>query len=53
MPAGRAYEIPDLLNAATASGRTVVAYPFEGAWQPIDRMEQLEDAARTASLNLS
>ena len=50
VPDGRAYEIPDLLNAAAASDRKVVAYPFGGAWQPIDRMEQLEDAARAAGM---
>jgi NDP-sugar pyrophosphorylase family protein len=53
VPDGRAYEIPDLLNVAAASGRKVVAYPFGGAWQPIDRMEQLEDAARTAGMKSS
>jgi NDP-sugar pyrophosphorylase family protein len=50
IPDGRAYEIPDLLNRASASGRRIVAYPFEGKWLPIDRMEQLEEAARTVGV---
>jgi NDP-sugar pyrophosphorylase family protein len=51
VPDGRAYEMPDLLNAAAASGCRVVAYPFTGTWLAIDRMEQLEDAARTAGVH--
>jgi NDP-sugar pyrophosphorylase family protein len=47
IPDGRAYEIPDLLNKASESGLKVVAYPFEGEWLPIDRMDQLEEATRT------
>jgi NDP-sugar pyrophosphorylase family protein len=53
LPAGRAYEIPDLLNKASEAGRKVVAYPFEGEWLPIDRMEQLEEATRTVDLRPS
>ena len=48
VPDGRAYEIPELLNVAAASGLTVVAYPFAGTWLAIDRMDQLQDASRIA-----
>jgi NDP-sugar pyrophosphorylase family protein len=51
IPGGRAYEIPDLLNAAAASGQRVVAYPFAGEWLAIDRMEQLTDAARIVGIH--
>jgi NDP-sugar pyrophosphorylase family protein len=53
IPGGRAYEIPDLLNKASESGLKVVAHPFDGAWLPIDRLEQLEEAARTVDLRPS
>lgn len=53
IPEGRAYEIPDLLNKASESDLKVVAYPFDGEWLPIDRMEQLEEAARTVDLRPS
>ena len=46
IPDDRAYEMPDLLNEAAASGLSVVAYPFAGAWLAIDQMEQLSEAAR-------
>lgn len=46
VPYGQPFEMPDLLNAALNSGLTVRAYPFAGAWLAIDRMEQLEEAAR-------
>jgi NDP-sugar pyrophosphorylase family protein len=46
VPGGQAFEMPDLLNTALNSGLTVRAYPFAGAWLAIDRMEQLEEAAR-------
>jgi NDP-sugar pyrophosphorylase family protein len=49
VPDGRSYEMPDLLNAAAKSGLDVVAYPFTGMWLAIDRMDQLEDAARAAN----
>jgi NDP-sugar pyrophosphorylase family protein len=48
VPEGRAYEIPELLNVAAASGLNVVAYPFAGTWLAIDRMDQLQDASRIA-----
>ena len=51
VPDGRAYEIPDLLNAAAASGLSVAAYPFAGKWLAIDRLEQLEDATRAAGMH--
>lgn len=46
IPPGRAFDMPDLVNALVAAGRTVAAYPFDDAWLAIDRIEQLEDAAR-------
>lgn len=49
VPDGRAFEMPELLNTAIDSGRSVRAYPFAGTWLAIDRMEQLEDAARIVS----
>ena len=45
VPDGQAFEMPQLLNAAVESGRSVRAYPFAGKWLAIDGMEQLEDAA--------
>ena len=51
VPDGRAYEIPDLLNAAAASGLSVAAYPFAGTWLAIDRLEQLEDATRASGMH--
>ncbi len=50
VPEGRAFEMPDLLNAAARAGLTVRAYPFDGPWLAIDRMEQLEDATRKAGV---
>ncbi len=49
VPGGRAYELPELLNVAVKSGLNVAGYQFDGAWLPIDRMEHLEDAARTVA----
>jgi NDP-sugar pyrophosphorylase family protein len=46
VPDGQTFEMPELLNTALESGRSVRAYPFSGAWLAIDGMEQLEDAAR-------
>lgn len=46
VPTDQPFEMPDLLNTALQSGLTVKAYPFAGAWLAIDRMEQLEEAAR-------
>jgi NDP-sugar pyrophosphorylase family protein len=46
VPAGRFYDIPDLVNALVAAGRPVGAYHFDGEWLAIDRIEQLEDAGR-------
>jgi NDP-sugar pyrophosphorylase family protein len=46
VPSGQPFEMPDLLNAALNAGLTVRAYPFSGAWLAIDRLEQLEEAAR-------
>ena len=49
VPDGQAFEMPELLNTALDSGRTVRAYPFAGSWLAIDGMEQLEEAARIAA----
>jgi NDP-sugar pyrophosphorylase family protein len=46
IPGERAFDMPDLINVLLAEGRTVGAYPFDGEWLAIDRIEQLEDAAR-------
>ena len=46
VPDGQPFEMPELLNTALESGRTVRAYPFAGSWLAIDGMEQLEEAAR-------
>lgn len=40
------FDIPDLVNAMLRAGRGVAAYQFDGEWLAIDRIEQLEDAAR-------
>jgi len=50
IPEGSPYELPDLINTAAASGHRVVAYPFSGPWLAIDRIEQLEEAARLVGL---
>jgi NDP-sugar pyrophosphorylase family protein len=50
IPEGSPYELPDLVNTAAASGHSVVAYPFSGPWLAIDRIEQLEEAARLVGL---
>ena len=44
VPEGVPYQMPDLLNSAIAKGYQVVAYPFEGKWMAIDRVEQLMDS---------
>ena len=46
VPHGKFFDIPDLVNALLADGRAVGAYPFDGEWLAIDRIEQLEDASR-------
>ncbi len=50
LPGTGVYEMPDLLNAAVASGLRVMAYPFAGTWLAIDRLEQLEEATRIAGV---
>ncbi len=49
VPDGRSFEMPELLNTALESGRSVGAYPFAGPWLAIDGMEQLEEGARIAA----
>lgn len=46
IPANEFFDIPDLVNRLLAANRSVAAYPFAGEWLAIDRIEQLEDAAR-------
>jgi NDP-sugar pyrophosphorylase family protein len=46
IPHGRAFDVPDLVNSLLAAGRPVGAFPHNGEWLAIDRIEQLEDAAR-------
>ena len=46
IPRGEFFDMPDLVNKLLAAGRPVGAYPFDGQWLAIDRIEQLEDAAR-------
>jgi NDP-sugar pyrophosphorylase family protein len=46
IPAGRFFDMPDLVNAVVAAGGRAGAYAFDGEWLAIDRIEQLEDAAR-------
>ncbi|HXW34864.1 MAG TPA: sugar phosphate nucleotidyltransferase [Acidimicrobiales bacterium] len=50
VPDARAFEMPQLLNAAVAKGLRVVSHPFEGTWLAIDGMAQLEDAAKIAGV---
>ncbi len=40
------FDMPDLVNELVAQGRAVGAYHFVGEWLAIDRIDQLEDAAR-------
>ncbi len=46
IPRGEFFDMPDLVNKLLAAGRPVGAYSFDGQWLAIDRIEQLEDAAR-------
>ncbi|MBI5290225.1 MAG: NTP transferase domain-containing protein [Chloroflexi bacterium] len=46
IPKDEFVDIPDLINRLLAGGRPVGAYRFDGEWLAIDRIEQLEDAAR-------
>jgi len=46
VPYNSFFDIPDLVNRLLAVGRGVAAYRFTDAWLAIDRIDQLEDAAR-------
>ncbi|HYM15079.1 MAG TPA: sugar phosphate nucleotidyltransferase [Dehalococcoidia bacterium] len=46
VPPDRFFDMPDLVNGLLAAGRSVGAYHFTDDWLAIDRLEQLEDAAR-------
>jgi NDP-sugar pyrophosphorylase family protein len=46
IPPGRFFDIPDLVNALAAAGRSAAQYHFDDDWLAIDRIDQLEDAAR-------
>lgn len=49
IPEDTFFDMPDLANALLAAGRGVGAWPIEGQWMAIDRIEQLEDAGRMIS----
>ena len=51
IPPGSPYEIPHLVNLTAEAGRRVLAYPFSGEWLAIDRMENLEEAARIVGVH--
>ena len=46
VPEGRFFDIPDMVNALVSANRPVGAFNFTDEWIAIDRIEQLEDAAR-------
>ncbi len=46
IPYNSFYDIPDLVNRLLADRRQVGAYRFTDDWLAIDRIDQLEDAAR-------
>ena len=46
VPRDTFFDMPDLVNALVGKQRRVGAYRFDGEWLAIDRIEQLEDAAR-------
>jgi NDP-sugar pyrophosphorylase family protein len=46
IPEDTFFDMPDLANALLARGGSVGAWPLEGEWLAIDRIEQLEDAGR-------
>jgi len=46
IPYNSFFDIPDLVNRLLADGRPVGAYHFTDDWLAIDRIDQLEDAAR-------
>jgi len=46
IPRGRPFDMPDFVNALIAAGRAVGGYELHGEWLAIDRIEQLEEAAR-------
>ncbi len=46
IPYNSFFDIPDLVNRLLADGRPVGAYQFTDDWLAIDRIDQLEDAAR-------
>jgi len=44
VPSQAVVDMPELMNIAVAAGRDVVAYPFDGPWLAIDRIEHLTEA---------
>jgi len=46
IPYNSFFDIPDLVNGLLAAGRAVGSYRFDDEWIAIDRLDQLEDAAR-------
>jgi NDP-sugar pyrophosphorylase family protein len=49
VPYNTFFDIPDLVNRLIADGRHVGAYQFTDDWIAIDRIDQLEDAARSVA----
>ncbi|MEX2245513.1 MAG: sugar phosphate nucleotidyltransferase [Dehalococcoidia bacterium] len=49
IPPGAFFDMPDLITKVVQAGRSAGAYRFTDAWLAIDRIEQLEDAARIVS----
>ena len=49
IPGDAFFDMPDLVNKLLAANRLVGAYDFAGEWLAIDRIDQLEDAARLLS----
>lgn len=49
IPYNSFFDIPDLVNALLVAGRHVGSYRFDDGWIAIDRIDQLEDAARAVA----
>jgi NDP-sugar pyrophosphorylase family protein len=46
IPSGRPMDLPDLILKLVAADERVAAYPFEGIWLDIGRMEDYEEAVK-------
>jgi NDP-sugar pyrophosphorylase family protein len=49
IPYNSFFDIPDLVNTLLIAGRSVGSYRFTDDWIAIDRIDQLEDAARAVA----